>query len=65
MDAAKQILLKLINEIPENQLHEVIDFIEYLKTKNERYMFRELEKASISSMDFWYNDIDDKVWNNA
>ncbi len=29
MDTAKQILLKLIDEIPENQIHEVIDFIGY------------------------------------
>ncbi len=36
MDTAKQILLKLIDEIPENQIHEVIDFIGYLKIKNER-----------------------------
>ncbi len=65
MDTAKQILLKLIDEIPENQIHEVIDFIGYLKIKNERDMFKELEEASKSSMDFWNNDIDDEVWNNA
>lgn len=65
MDTAKQILLKLIDEIPENQIHEVIDFIGYLKIKNERDMFKELEEASKSSMDFWNNDIDDEVWNNV
>ena len=65
MNVAKQILLKLIDEIPENQIHEVIDFIGYLKMKNERYMFKELEDASKSSMDFWDNDIDDEVWNNV
>ena len=27
MNTAKKILLKLIDEIPENQIHEVIDFI--------------------------------------
>ena len=65
MDTAKQILLKLIDEIPENQIHEIIDFIGYLKIKNERDMFKELEEASKSSMDFWDNDIDDDVWNNV
>lgn len=65
MDTAKQILLKLIDEIPENQIHEVIDFIGYLKIKNERDMFKKLEEASKSSMDFWNNDIDDEVWNNV
>ena len=65
MDTAKQILLKLIDEIPENQIHEVIDFIGYLRIKNERDMFKELEEASKSSIDFWDNDIDDEVWNNV
>ena len=65
MDTAKQILLKLIDEIPENQIHEVIDFIGYLKMKNERDMFKELAEASKSSMDFWDNDRDDEVWNNV
>ncbi len=65
MDTAKKILLKLIDEIPENQIHEVIDFIGYLKIKNERDMFKELEEASKSSMDFWNNDIDDEVWKNV
>ena len=27
--------------------------------------FNELEAASISSTAFWYNDVDDEVWNNA
>ena len=65
MDTAKQILLKLIDEIPENQIHEVIDFIGYLKIKNERDIFKELEEASKSSVDFWDNDIDDEVWNSV
>ena len=46
MNTAKQVLLKLIDEIPENQIHEVIDFIGYLRIKNERDMFKELEEAS-------------------
>ena len=65
MNAAKKILLQLINDIPENQIHEVIDFIGYLKIKNERDMFKELEEADKSSMDFWDNNIDDEVWNNV
>ena len=65
MSTAKQILLKLIDEIPESQIHEIIDFIGYLKMKNERNIFKELEEASKSSMEFWDNDIDDEVWNNV
>ena len=65
MNSAKQILLKLIDEIPENQIHEVIDFIGYLKVKNEMDIFKELQNASSSSMEFWDNDIDDEVWNDV
>ncbi len=65
MDTAKQTLLKLIDEIPENQIYKIIDFIRYLRVKNEGDMFKELGEASESSMDFWDNDIDDEVWNNT
>lgn len=65
MNTAKQILLNLIDEIPENKISEVIDFIGYLKVKEEMNMFKELENASNSSLDFWENDIDDEVWNDV
>ena len=65
MNSAKQMLLNLIADMPEDKISEVIDFIGYLKVKNEMDMFRELEGASGSSMEFWDNDIDDEVWNDA
>ena len=65
MDTAKRILLKLIDEIPESQIQEVIDFISFLKAKKVNQVFKDLELASESSLDFWDNDIDDEVWNNA
>ena len=64
MIAEKKILIKLIEEIPDNEVDEVIDFIGYLKLKHKKE-FKELEKASESSLDFWNNDIDDEVWNNV
>jgi len=65
MNNAKKILLKLIDEIPESQIPEVIDFISFLKAKKDNQVFKDLESASESSMDFWDNDIDDEVWNNV
>ena len=65
MNTAKKILLKLIDEIPENQIPEVFDFINFLKAKKDNQVFKDLELASESSMDFWNNDIDDEVWNNV
>lgn len=61
----KEILIELINEIPEGKLTDVIDFIGYLKVKNNREISKDLETASESSMGFWDNDIDDETWNNA
>jgi len=63
MNNAKKILLKLVDEIPESQIPEVIDFINFLKAKKDNQAFKDLELASESSMDFWNNDIDDEVWN--
>lgn len=65
MNTAKKILLKLIDEIPESQIPEVIDFISFLKGKKDNQVFKDLELASESSMDFWNNDIDDEAWNDV
>jgi hypothetical protein len=65
MNNAKQILFKLIEEMPDDQVPEVINFVSYLKSKNDKGVFKELEKVSESSMEFWNNAKDDEVWNNA
>jgi hypothetical protein len=65
MNTAKQILHRLIEEIPDSQVPEIIDFISFIKSKKENELFKDLEFASQSSVDFWNNDIDDEVWNNV
>lgn len=65
MNTAKKILFELIEEIPEKDILNIIDFIQYLKLKREKDLYRDLQNASESSMDFWNNDIDDEVWNNV
>ncbi|MDI3535328.1 MAG: hypothetical protein PWQ82_1693 [Thermosediminibacterales bacterium] len=65
MNTARKILLKLIEEIPDSQIPEIIDFIGYLKQKKENQIYKDLESASESSLDFWDNEIDDEVWNNV
>lgn len=65
MNTAKQMLYKLIEEIPENDAFEVIDFIGYLKMKREKELYKDLEKSSESSLEFWNNTIDDEVWNDV
>lgn len=65
MSTAKKILYKLIEEIPESQIPEVIDYISFLKSKKNREPFQDLTSAAESSIEFWDNDIDDTVWNNV
>jgi hypothetical protein len=65
MNTGKNILSRLIDEIPESQIPEVIDFILFLKNKKGNQVFKDLICASESSIDFWNNDIDDKMWNNV
>jgi hypothetical protein len=65
MENAKQILHKLVDEIPDNQALELIDFITFMNRKKGNDLFQDLEKASASSIDFWLNEIDDEVWNHV
>ncbi|WP_458413087.1 DUF2281 domain-containing protein [Schinkia sp. CFF1] len=64
MNTAKERLLKIIEEIPEQEVDKILDFAEFLKAKQEKSLSKDLMKASESSLDFWDNDIDDEVWNN-
>jgi hypothetical protein len=65
MNTAKDRLLKIIDEIPEQEVDKILDFAEYLKAKRDKSMSEDLTKASESSLGFWDNDIDDEVWNNV
>lgn len=61
MNTAKNQLLKLIEDIPESQIPEIIDFIGFLKNKKEDQVYRDLERTSESSIDFWDNDKDSRL----
>jgi hypothetical protein len=65
MSVTKETLYKLIADIPPQDMEEVADFIGYLKMKRKTIMLNELSQAAESSLDFWHNDIDDEVWNDA
>lgn len=65
MSIAKDRLLEIIDEIPEQDADEILDFAEYLKAKRDKNVSEDLTKASESSLGFWDNDIDDEVWNNV
>lgn len=65
VNTAKQIITELIEDMQEYELAEVIDFITFIKMKKEKQLYKDMIKASESSIDFWYNDIDDEVWNDV
>ena len=65
MIVSREELKRMIDQIPEQDFVEVLDFIGYLNIKREREALYNLEQASITSMDFWDNPIDDEVWNNV
>ena len=65
MNTAKKRLLKIIEEIPEQEVDKILDFAEYLNAKQEKSVSKDLTEASESSLDFWDNDVDDEVWNNV
>jgi hypothetical protein len=58
-------LKRIIDHIPEQDAIEVADFIGYLNAKRERDALKNLEQASMTSMEFWNNPVDDEVWNNV
>lgn len=65
MSVSREELKRIIDQIPEQDFVEVLDFIGYLNMKREREALNNLEQVSITSMDFWDNPVDDKVWNNV
>jgi len=65
VNTAKKILFELIEEVPDKDILDIIDFVQYLKLKREKELFKDLQFSSESSIKFWNNDIDDEVWNNV
>ncbi|GIP36658.1 hypothetical protein J2TS4_58680 [Paenibacillus sp. J2TS4] len=65
MSVNREELKKMIDHITEQDAVEVLDFIGYLNMKREREALNNLERASVSSMDFWDNEVDDEVWNDV
>jgi len=65
MQAVKQEIYTLVESLPNSQLNEIVKFILFVKMRDESTRYRDLETMSVSSTEFWNNEIDDEVWNNA
>lgn len=62
---AKQSVHKLVEKLPNSLLPEVANFILFVKMRDEKGLYEGLETLSVSSTDFWDNEIDDEVWNDV
>lgn len=65
VNTARKDLLELVHRISETEAKEILDFALFLEMKRNTKDFKDLEIASQTSCEFWDNDIDDEVWNNA
>jgi len=60
MNEAKEKLLKLINEIPESEVADVLDFAEHLP---ELQLYKELtDESKDMAIQYFDCDISDEVW---
>ena len=65
MNAARQIIDRMLDELPEEMMENVILYIAFIQKEKRTQVFRELEYASLSSIDFWNNPIDNEAWNDV
>ncbi len=62
MNTAKDYVHKLIDELTDKELPEILDYIEYIKSKKMKEDHLDLQNASQSSLAFWDNQIDDDIF---
>ena len=65
MNAARQIANRMLDELPDEMMANVISYIAFIKREKKKEVFKDMTEASLSSIDFWNNQIDDEVWNNV
>ena len=65
MQAIKQEIYDLVENMPSSQLAEIISFITFVKMRDGDKLYKGLEALSVTSTDFWDNAVDDEVWNNV
>ena len=65
MPAMKEQLHGLVDTLTDGQLLEMTNFIFFIKKRDGNTMQQDLVNLSVSSTEFWDNEIDDEVWNNV
>jgi len=65
MHSVKDKLHQIIENIPDNDALELIEYVDFMKRKRQQSIFKDLELASETSLRFWVNERDDEAWNNV
>ena len=58
----KEILLREIEKVPENLIEEVLDFIKFLKHKNDTNKFQITTASESSLKKDWLRPEEDEAW---
>jgi len=65
MHSVKDKLHQIIENMPDNDALELIEYVDFMKRKRQQSIFKDLELASETSLGFWANERDDEAWNNV
>lgn len=60
-----EIVQEQIRAMPEGQVREVLDFIGYLKARQEQVQWSDLMSAQEKSLTQVWDNPDDEVWNHV
>lgn len=60
-----EIVQEQIKALPEGQVKEVLDFIGYLKTRQEQNKWNDLMLAQESSLAAVWDNEEDEAWNHV
>ncbi len=60
-----EIVQEQIKALPEGQVKEVLDFIGYLKLRQEQTQWTDLMQAQEKSLTKVWDNPDDEVWNHV
>ena len=60
-----QRIFEVAKTLPDTQAVEALDFIFFLKTRQELLEHRDLQNAQQTVMDHIWDNDEDEVWNNA
>lgn len=60
-----EIVQEQIKALPEGQVKEVLDFIGYLKSRQEQAQWNDLMLAQEKSLANVWDNPDDEVWNHV